>query len=215
MLFPCSVAECFSMAGDAFDLAEQFQTPVFVMSDLDLGMNNWMSEPFEYPGEADRSRQGAGRRRPRAPGRICPLQRRGRRRHSAIARCPAPIIPRRRISPAAAATTRKRSTASVPTITRTTWTGWRASLKLRAQFVPAPVKEVSGTSKIGIIAYGTSHWALTESLRPVAARNTTWPRDYLRLRAYPFTPGSARVHQARTSAFTWWSRTATRRCSSC
>ena len=34
---------------EAFDLAEQFQTPVFVMSDLDLGMNNWMADPFNYP----------------------------------------------------------------------------------------------------------------------------------------------------------------------
>ncbi len=37
------------MAGDAFDLAEQLQTLVFVMSDLDLGMNNWMADPFKYP----------------------------------------------------------------------------------------------------------------------------------------------------------------------
>ena len=37
------------MAIDAFELAEQFQTLVFVMSDLDLGMNNWMSDPFKYP----------------------------------------------------------------------------------------------------------------------------------------------------------------------
>jgi 2-oxoglutarate ferredoxin oxidoreductase subunit alpha len=37
------------MAQDAFDLAERFQTPVFVMTDLDLGMNNWMSDPFPYP----------------------------------------------------------------------------------------------------------------------------------------------------------------------
>src|SRR3979490_1589107 len=49
MLFPASVEECFTMAGDAFDLAERFQTIVFVMSDLDLGMNNWMSDPFSYP----------------------------------------------------------------------------------------------------------------------------------------------------------------------
>src|SRR5271170_5455986 len=49
MLIPCSVTECFSMAAEAFNLAEQFQTLVFVMSDLDLGMNNWMSDPFEYP----------------------------------------------------------------------------------------------------------------------------------------------------------------------
>ncbi len=49
LLFPSSVEECFSMAVDAFDLAEQFQTPVFVLSDLDLGMNNWMAHPFNYP----------------------------------------------------------------------------------------------------------------------------------------------------------------------
>src|SRR5882724_11536723 len=49
MLFPSSVEECYTMAMEAFDLAELFQTPVFVMLDLDLGMNNWMSDPFTYP----------------------------------------------------------------------------------------------------------------------------------------------------------------------
>ena len=49
MLLPSSVSECYQMAIDAFDLAERLQTPVFVMSDLDLGMNIWMSEPFAYP----------------------------------------------------------------------------------------------------------------------------------------------------------------------
>src|SRR5213595_1424706 len=49
MLLPCSVEESYEMAMDAFDLAEQFQTPIFVMMDLDLGMNNWMSTPFTYP----------------------------------------------------------------------------------------------------------------------------------------------------------------------
>src|SRR2546428_8587478 len=49
VLVPASVEECFQMAYDAFDLAERFQTPVFVMSDLDLGMNNWMADPFKYP----------------------------------------------------------------------------------------------------------------------------------------------------------------------
>ena len=49
VLFPATPEECFEMAMDAFDLAEQLQTPVFVLSDLDLGMNNWMSDPFPYP----------------------------------------------------------------------------------------------------------------------------------------------------------------------
>ncbi len=51
MLIPCSVEESYTMAMEAFDLAEQFQTPVFVMMDLDLGMNNWMSDAFTYPTE--------------------------------------------------------------------------------------------------------------------------------------------------------------------
>jgi len=45
------------MAMDAFDLAERFQTLVFVMSDLDLGMNTWMAAPFKYPeGPIDRGK---------------------------------------------------------------------------------------------------------------------------------------------------------------
>jgi 2-oxoglutarate ferredoxin oxidoreductase subunit alpha len=48
-LLPGSVAECFEFGWRAFDVAEQYQTPVFVLSDLDLGMNNWMTKPFSYP----------------------------------------------------------------------------------------------------------------------------------------------------------------------
>lgn len=49
VLLPGTVAECFAHGYVAFDLAERLQTPVFVLSDLDLGMNLWMSEPFAYP----------------------------------------------------------------------------------------------------------------------------------------------------------------------
>ncbi len=52
VLLPGSVGECYEFAGAAFDLAERLQTPVFVLSDLDLGMNNYMSEPFAYPDKA-------------------------------------------------------------------------------------------------------------------------------------------------------------------
>lgn len=51
LLLPSSVAECFEFGVTAFDLADQLQTPVFVMTDLDLGMNNWRTEPFAYPAE--------------------------------------------------------------------------------------------------------------------------------------------------------------------
>ncbi len=51
ILLPGSVAECFEFGWRAFDVAERLQTPVFVLSDLDLGMNMWMSDPFDYPDE--------------------------------------------------------------------------------------------------------------------------------------------------------------------
>ena len=47
-LFPSDPRECFSMAVEAFDIAERFQTPTFVVSDLDIGMNDWMVKRFEW-----------------------------------------------------------------------------------------------------------------------------------------------------------------------
>jgi len=49
VLFPSDMQECFDFSMQAFDLAERLQQPIFVATDLDLGMNNWMSEPFTYP----------------------------------------------------------------------------------------------------------------------------------------------------------------------
>ena len=49
ILIPGTIPECFEFAWKAFDLAEKYQTPVIVLSDLDLGMNHWVSEKFEYP----------------------------------------------------------------------------------------------------------------------------------------------------------------------
>ncbi len=49
ILFPGSINECFDFGWQAFDLAEQLQWPVYILSDLDIGMNQWMAKPFEYP----------------------------------------------------------------------------------------------------------------------------------------------------------------------
>lgn len=49
ILLPGSVKECFEFGWKAFDLAERLQWPIYVLSDLDFGMNQWMTEPYEYP----------------------------------------------------------------------------------------------------------------------------------------------------------------------
>ncbi len=70
MLLPASVTECYQFAMEAFDLTEQLQTPVFVLSDLDIGMNNWMSDPFVYPEKPFEAGQGSFPRRSGSAGRI-------------------------------------------------------------------------------------------------------------------------------------------------
>nr|WP_320131436.1 2-oxoacid:acceptor oxidoreductase subunit alpha [uncultured Holophaga sp.] len=56
-LYPATMEECFRFSYDAFDLAERFQTPVFLVSDLDLGMQSWITKPFSYPeGPLDRGK---------------------------------------------------------------------------------------------------------------------------------------------------------------
>ena len=49
VLLPSSLEECFEFGWRSLDLADQLQTPVFVLTDLDLGMNTWMGRVFEYP----------------------------------------------------------------------------------------------------------------------------------------------------------------------
>jgi 2-oxoglutarate/2-oxoacid ferredoxin oxidoreductase subunit alpha len=49
VLLPSSIEECFEFGWRALDLADEAQTLVFVLTDLDLGMNNWMGHPFDYP----------------------------------------------------------------------------------------------------------------------------------------------------------------------
>ncbi len=51
LIIPSTPKECFDMTAQAFDLAEQLQTPIIMLSDLDLGMNDNMSEPFEWDDE--------------------------------------------------------------------------------------------------------------------------------------------------------------------
>jgi 2-oxoglutarate ferredoxin oxidoreductase subunit alpha len=79
LLFPANPEECFYMAVKAFDLAERLQTPVFVMSDLDIGMNDWMCKDLKWDDAVPaRPRQDAVRGGAREPRQVLSL--RGSRR---------------------------------------------------------------------------------------------------------------------------------------
>jgi 2-oxoglutarate ferredoxin oxidoreductase subunit alpha len=184
MLLPNSVAECFSMAQDAFNLAEQFQTLVFVMSDLDLGMNNWMSEPFEYPtapikrgkvlSKEDLDRLGGFSRYKDVDG-------------DAIGYRTLPGTDH----PAAAYFARgsghneKSQYSERPDDFERNMERINRKFETARSFVPRP-EVTTGKSKIGIIAYGTTHWGIIEA-RDQLRDEYRIETDYLRLKAYPFT----------------------------
>ncbi|MFY9674478.1 MAG: 2-oxoacid:acceptor oxidoreductase subunit alpha [Terriglobales bacterium] len=185
MLFPNSMIECFTMAQDAFDLAERFQTPVFVMSDLDLGMNNWMSDPFPYP------------EKPIDRGKV--LTKEDLERLGGFARyedVDGDGIGYRTLPgtdhPAAAWFARGSGHNSKGQYSERPDDFERNMERINKKFetaraaVPRPELMGSGKEKVGIIAYGTSHYALVEA-RDQLRNEHRLETDYLRLRAYPFT----------------------------
>jgi 2-oxoglutarate ferredoxin oxidoreductase subunit alpha len=185
MLLPATVKECFEFAIEAFDLAEQLQTPVFILSDLDLGMNSWMSEPFEYPEKPIRRGKVLDAAQLKKLG--------GFARYKDV---DGDGIPYRTLPgtdhPAAAYFTRGSGHNDKALYSERPEDYENNMLRLARKFetartmVPKPILEGDGRQKVGIIAFGTTHWAMVES-RNQLDREYEIPCDYLRVRAYPFT----------------------------
>jgi 2-oxoglutarate ferredoxin oxidoreductase subunit alpha len=185
LLIPCSVAECFSMAQDAFNLAEQFQTLVFVMSDLDLGMNNWMSDPFEYPtvpinrgkvlSKDDLDRLGGFARYKDVDGDGVGYRTLPGTDHPAAA-----------YFARGSGHNEKAQYSERPDDFEHNMERINRKFETARSFVPRPELMGPGNAEIGIIAYGTSHWAMLEA-RDQMLNEYKVEADYLRLRAYPFT----------------------------
>src|SRR5579872_391604 len=159
MLIPCSVEESYEMAMNAFDLAEHFQTPVFVMMDLDLGMNNWMSDAFTYPtGPINRGKMLTA-------AKLKELGDWGRYKDVDGDGIPYRTIPgdgmpayfARGSGHNARGQYSERPDDYVNNMDRLA-----RKFETARKFVPAPIVESSDT-KIGIIGFGTSHWAILES----------------------------------------------------
>jgi 2-oxoglutarate ferredoxin oxidoreductase subunit alpha len=196
LLLPCSVEECFTMAGTAFDLAEEFQTPVFVMSDLDLGMNYWMSDPFKYSDQPfkrgkvlaaedlERVRQfarykdvdGDGIPYRTLPGTHHPL---------------APYFTR------GSGHNERAGYSERPEDYKNNMDRLTHKFETARQRVPTPIIEKNSSAAIGIIGFGTSHYAILEARDRLRDQHGV-PTSYMRLRAYPFNDevhGFVREHQ--------------------
>jgi 2-oxoglutarate ferredoxin oxidoreductase subunit alpha len=185
MLFPNSVGECFSMAQEAFDLAEHFQTPVFVMSDLDLGMNNWMSDPFTYP------------EKPMDRGKV--LTKEDIEKAGNFARykdidgdgigyrtLPGTEHPAAAYFARGSGHNERAQYSERPDDFERNMERLNKKFETARSFVPRPEVVANAKAKVGIIAYGTTHWAITES-RDQLVEEHKLQTDYLRVRSYPFT----------------------------
>jgi 2-oxoglutarate/2-oxoacid ferredoxin oxidoreductase subunit alpha len=183
MLLPASVEEAYSMAMEAFDLAERLQTPVFVMSDLDLGMNLWMSEQFAYPtrpidrgkrlDEATLKRIGEWGRYRDIDGDGIPYR--------TVPGDGMPAYFCRGSGHNDRAQYSERPEDYVRNLDRL-----KRKLESARTRLPEPVVELDPEGTLGIIGFGTSHWAIVES-RDQLREEAGIRSSYLRLRAYPLT----------------------------
>jgi 2-oxoglutarate ferredoxin oxidoreductase subunit alpha len=184
VLLPGSVKECFELAYAAFDLAERLQTPIFVLTDLDLGMNNWMSEPFIYPDKPldrgkvltaeDLNRLGGFARYRDVDGDAIGWRTLPGTNH-----------------PKASYFTRGSGHNDAAIYTEKPDEYVEVMERLARKFenarklVPGPVTVKDGSSKVGFLAYGTTDFALRESLDQIK-KEYGRDADYMRIRAYPF-----------------------------
>jgi 2-oxoglutarate/2-oxoacid ferredoxin oxidoreductase subunit alpha len=192
ILLPGSVRECYDFAMMAFDLAERLQTPVFVLSDLDLGMNNWMSDPFPYPD------------RPWNRGKVLseedlaalPVFERYRDRDGDG--IPYRTLPGAR-DPKGAYFTRGSGHDEAARYTEDPEVYQRVMDRLARKYETAkslvPVPEIDETegAEVGLIAFGSTHWAIVEARDQL--RRAGVPTSYLSLKALPFTDSLRRFVQ--------------------
>lgn len=185
ILLPGSVNECFEFGWKAFDIAERLQTPVFVLSDLDFGMNQWMTRPFQYPDRSmDRGKVLWEEDLEKLKGEW------GRYREVDGDGIPYRTLPGNRHPRAAYFT---RGTGHDPNARYSedpeNWEALMARLKKKhetaRQYVPEPVVATMENAEIGVIAFGSTEPAIEEARFQLAQQEV--PTDFLRLRAIPFT----------------------------
>jgi len=187
MLLPGSVEECYTMAAESFDIAERLQTIVYVMSDLDLGMNTWMSQPFQYvdkPMDRGKVLSDAKVKELGATwGRYKDIDGDGIPYRS-LPGTPAPAYFTRGSGHNEMAQYTERPDDYVKNLDRLA-----RKFDTAKTIVPAPVVENAPGATVGIIAYGSSDFAVLESRDQLQAE-ANLKTSYLRLRAYPFTPAA-------------------------
>jgi 2-oxoglutarate ferredoxin oxidoreductase subunit alpha len=184
VLFPGHMQECFEYGWRSFDLAERLQTPVFVLSDLDLGMNDWMTDAFEYPDQPmDRGKVLTAEQLNAAKG----FNRYEDPDGDGIGPRTIPGTP----SQYAAYFTRGSGHNKYAQYTERA-DDWEANLErlhrkheFARTVVPKPIIDETPGAEIGIIAYGSTDQSMAEARAGLAQRGIK--TSYMRIRALPTT----------------------------
>lgn len=184
VLFPASPEECFTMAQEAFDLAERLQTPVFVLTDLDLGMNNWMADPFPYseaPYDRGKVLDADGVERLRETwGRYRDLDGDGVPWRT----LPGTDHPRAAFFTRGSGHDERAAYTEKPDDYVRNMERLARKLETGRALLPKSVTEERPGATAGLLAFGTSHYGTAEG-RDRLEREHGLPLDYLRLRALP------------------------------
>ncbi len=185
VLLPGTVEECYEFARDAFDYSDRFQTPIFVLSDLDLGMNLWMTPEFKYPEKPfDRGKVLSKQDLERLAGEW------GRYKDVDGDGVTYRTLPGTDHAAAGFFTRGSghdefaRYTESAESYARN-MDRLTHKLETARGELPAPVLDESSKSSVGLIAFGSTHAAVVEAREALAAAGS--PVDYLRLRALPLS----------------------------
>jgi 2-oxoglutarate/2-oxoacid ferredoxin oxidoreductase subunit alpha len=188
MLLPADPAECFEFAVAAFDVSERFQTPVFVLSDLDIGMNDWMVPRFRWD---DGYRPDRGK--VLGEDELRHIERFHRYLDTDGDGIAARTLPG--VDPKGAFFTRgsghNRYGGYTEDAAEYSDVMQRLARKIdgAAPHLPAPeIRKTAGAS-IGIVSVGGCHRAVLEGLERLAAQGVY--ADYMRVRSFPFTPAVA------------------------
>jgi 2-oxoglutarate ferredoxin oxidoreductase subunit alpha len=192
LLIPHSAEECYSLTMKAFDLAERFQTPVFVMTDLDLGMNTWMSDEFPYPETPlDRGKRldAATLQKLGDWGRYLDVDGDG----IAWRTVPGDGLPVY-FNRGSGHNTRGQYSERADDYTGN-MDRLARKFETARRWVPAEITDAQPGADVAIVAYGSSHWALQEARDQLKAE-AGLATSYMRLRAYPFTEAVERFIDA-------------------
>jgi len=186
ILLPGDVFECFEFGWRSFDIAERIQTPVFVLIDLDMGTNQWISKPFAYPetpmdrGKVlrekdieelagnwgrylDKDGDGIGYRT--FPGNKHPLS-------SYFTR--------------GTGHDEQAKYSEEASVYLSNMDRLKKKQETAKQYVPAPVLDTMKGATVGIIAYGSTEAAVNEARHQLNIEHGI-KTDFLRIRALPFT----------------------------